>query len=66
MLLVDFILDKEDDINTFVIQYLSLSMTLLFRPHVVLWVLYVLLFVVLVFLIPCTWISYIWDQEYLY
>ncbi|XP_023319662.1 adenylate cyclase type 2 [Eurytemora carolleeae] len=32
------------------------------RPHVVLWVLYVLLFVVLVFLIPCTWISYIWDQ----
>jgi len=32
------------------------------RPHVILWVMYVIIFIFLVYLIPCTWISYIWDQ----
>ena len=32
------------------------------RPHVVLWILYMIIYTFLLFLIPCTWISFIWDQ----
>ena len=32
------------------------------RPHVVLWILYMIIYTFLLVLIPCTWISFIWDQ----
>ena len=32
------------------------------RPHVYLWVTYMITYTFLLALIPCTWISYIWDQ----
>merc|ERR550519_2692105 len=32
------------------------------RPHVLLWIFYMIIYTVLLVLIPCTWISYIWDQ----
>ena len=32
------------------------------RPHVYLWLAYMVTYTVLLALMPCTWISYIWDQ----
>ena len=32
------------------------------RPHVFLWILYMIIYTFLLVLIPCTWISFIWDQ----
>ena len=34
----------------------------IFRPHVYLWLAYMVTYTVLLALMPCTWISYIWDQ----
>lgn len=34
----------------------------LFSPHIPLWLEYTVLFVFLVALLPCLWVSYIWDQ----
>ena len=33
-----------------------------FRPHVILWVVFMVIYTILLALIPATWISYIWDQ----
>ena len=32
------------------------------RPHVILWITFMLIYSVLLGLLPCTWISVIWDQ----
>ena len=32
------------------------------RAHYILWIEYTVLFVLLVALMPCLWVSYIWDQ----
>ena len=32
------------------------------RPHVILWIVYMLIYTILLGLIPATWISVIWDQ----
>jgi len=32
------------------------------RPHVILWVVFMVIYTILLALIPATWISYIWDQ----
>lgn len=33
-----------------------------FSPHLPLWFVYTFFFVFLVLLLPCLWVSYIWDQ----
>ena len=32
------------------------------RPHVILWIVFMVLYTIILGLIPCTWISVIWDQ----